>query len=91
MVNWSAYTKHILPFNCNNTTKDETKVRKVTLDEDKGRLRTGGTGGLPKLNKYEQGEGESKHMAFCDNVWIECPPKKNSFEFTRKLERMTSV
>ena len=36
MVNWSVHTKHILPFNCNNTTQDNTKVRKALIDENKG-------------------------------------------------------
>ena len=29
MVNWSEYTKRILPFNCSNTTQDKTKARKA--------------------------------------------------------------
>ena len=36
MVNWSAHTKHILPFNSNNTTQVKTKVRKASIDENKG-------------------------------------------------------
>ena len=37
MVNWSEYIKRTLPFNCNNTTHDKTKARKVR----KGRSRAG--------------------------------------------------
>ena len=29
MVTWSEHTKHTLPFNCSNTTKDKTKARKA--------------------------------------------------------------
>ena len=36
MVNWSAHTKRILHFNCNNTTQDRTKARKAPTDEVKG-------------------------------------------------------
>ena len=36
MVNWRAYTKHILPFNSDSTTQVKTKVRKVPIDEGKG-------------------------------------------------------
>ena len=35
MVNWSAHTKHILPFNCNNTTQHKTKAHNAPIDEGK--------------------------------------------------------
>ena len=36
MVNWSAHTKRILTFNCNNTAQDKTKARKAPIDKGKG-------------------------------------------------------
>ena len=36
MINWSTYTKHTLPFNCNNTTQFKTKARKASIEEGKG-------------------------------------------------------
>ena len=35
MANWSAHTKHILPFNSNSTTTVKTKARKALIDEGK--------------------------------------------------------
>ena len=36
MVNWSAHTKHILPFNISNTTQVKTKVLKAPINKGKG-------------------------------------------------------
>ena len=36
MVNWSAHTKHTLPFNSTITTQDKTKACKRPTGEDKG-------------------------------------------------------
>ena len=35
MVSWIEYTKHNLPFNCNNTTHDKTKVHKAPINKRK--------------------------------------------------------
>ena len=37
MDNWKAHTKHTLPFNCNNTIQEKTKLRKMPVDEGQGR------------------------------------------------------
>ena len=36
MDNWKAHTKHTLPFNCNNTIQEKTKLRKMPVDEGQG-------------------------------------------------------
>ena len=36
MVNWSAHTKHILPFNSSNNTQVKKKARKAPIDEGEG-------------------------------------------------------
>ena len=36
MANWSAHTKHILPFNISNTTQVKTKVLKAPINKGKG-------------------------------------------------------
>ena len=41
MVNWSAHTKHTLPFNSTITTQDKTKACKRPTGEDKGRRHAG--------------------------------------------------
>ena len=33
--NWTAHTKHTLPFNSNDTTQDRAKARKASTDEGK--------------------------------------------------------
>ena len=35
MINWSAHTKHILPFNNNSAKQVKTKARKAPIDEGK--------------------------------------------------------
>ena len=35
MVSWSALHTQNIPFNCNNTIKDKTKIRKAPIDGGK--------------------------------------------------------
>ena len=77
MVNWSAHTKHTLPFNCNKTRQDKTKACKMRIDEVrvKVRRRVRRVSMMSKARKREGTQSAQiskliKFISFLDSIYL---------------------